>query len=98
MQINFNELDKTYLQLTTEGEIIKQEPEAKNWPSHIGPVGLVIERLQLEISILRIYGNKDCTAMADEALRFVAKNLSGTEANHQDQRPGQPIDNDNLRT
>ena len=27
-----------------------------------------VERLQREIRVLRQYGNKDCTAMADEAL------------------------------
>ena len=27
-----------------------------------------IERLRREVDVLRIYGDKDCTAMADEAL------------------------------
>jgi ABC-type phosphate transport system auxiliary subunit len=28
-----------------------------------------IERLREEVRVLRLYGNKDCTAMADEALK-----------------------------
>jgi len=28
-----------------------------------------VERLQREVDALRLYGNKDCTAMADEALK-----------------------------
>jgi len=31
--------------------------------------------LKREIDILRIYGNKDCTAMADEALEKINKDL-----------------------
>ena len=30
-----------------------------------------IERLREEVRVLRLYGNKDCTAMADEALQEV---------------------------
>lgn len=32
-----------------------------------------IKRLEREIELLRLYGNKDCTAMADEALSKEAK-------------------------
>jgi len=32
-----------------------------------------IKRLYREIELLRFYGNKDCTAMADEALAKEAK-------------------------
>lgn len=32
-----------------------------------------IKRLDREIEVLRLYGNKDCTAMADEALSKEAK-------------------------
>lgn len=28
-----------------------------------------IERLREEVQVLRLYGNKDCTAMADEAMK-----------------------------
>jgi hypothetical protein len=28
-----------------------------------------IERLREEVRVLRLYGNKDCTSMADEALK-----------------------------
>jgi cell division protein FtsB len=32
-----------------------------------------IKRLEREVELLRLYGNKDCTAMADEALAKEAK-------------------------
>ena len=32
-----------------------------------------IKRLESEVEMLRLYGNKDCTAMADEALAKEAK-------------------------
>ena len=32
-----------------------------------------IKRLEREVELLRLYGNKDCTAMADEALSKEAK-------------------------
>lgn len=32
-----------------------------------------IKRLEREVEVLRLYGNKDCTAMADEALSKEAK-------------------------
>jgi len=31
-----------------------------------------IERLREEVRVLRLYGNKDCTAMADEAMKEAA--------------------------
>ena len=31
-----------------------------------------IERLRDEVRVLRLYGNKDCTAMADEAMKKAA--------------------------
>ena len=31
-----------------------------------------IERLREEVRLLRLYGNKDCTAMADEAMKEAA--------------------------
>jgi hypothetical protein len=31
-----------------------------------------IERLRDEVRVLRLYGNKDCTAMADEAMKEAA--------------------------
>jgi hypothetical protein len=32
-----------------------------------------IKRLEREVELLRLYGNKDCTAMADEVLKKEAK-------------------------
>ncbi len=50
----------------------------KHWMKFRGAANFVIERLEgmeremerlrLEVEVLRIYGNKDCTAMADAAL------------------------------
>ncbi len=36
-----------------------------------------VERLRVEIEVLRLYGNKDCTAMADAELRRRAEPQSG---------------------
>ena len=50
-------LCKSIGDMTKENEALKQR----------------IKRLEREVELLRLYGNKDCTAMADEALAKEAK-------------------------
>lgn len=58
---------------------VHQEPATYNYdaaptdPAHGGKLTAeqateLIEALRLEVYVLRMYGNKSCTAMADEAL------------------------------
>ena len=46
----------------TDPEIYKLREQLKQSQARVA-------ELEREIGVLRIYGNKDCTAMADEALR-----------------------------
>lgn len=59
-------------------EIAKHENDAKYRQGVMAAQAASIEQLQVrvkeldrEIDILRLYGNKDCTAMADEAIKKI---------------------------
>jgi hypothetical protein len=68
-------------------EVFKLEDRIKRLEEELNYNGLVlqkiqherdgsnerIKRLEREVEMLRLYGNKDCTAMADEALAKEAK-------------------------
>jgi hypothetical protein len=64
-----------------DGEYSEWSPaKPQNWPAfarqierELNTARKRIKRLYREIELLRLYGNKDCTAMADEALAKEAK-------------------------
>lgn len=47
---------------------MESQPSGSKLPKLIYEVCKEVARLEREIEILRQYGNKDCTAMADEVL------------------------------
>lgn len=53
---------------------MKSEADERGLHTYVGmllSIGAAeIERLREEVRVLRSYGNKDCTAMADEALEL----------------------------
>ena len=61
------EAAETIIDLRLEIERLTKERDAAI--REIGPAFAEIERLKREVGLLRLYGNKECTAMADEALK-----------------------------
>ena len=84
-EANFELREGELRQRIKQLEAVVNDPEAlwTNWlrgtvklPSGIGDVRQYqdrIKRLRREVELLRLYGNKDCTAQADEVLKKEAK-------------------------
>ena len=74
MKIELDELDKDFLSRSHSQEEWRREHEAAllrcaSYWRHIEALRRDAERLREEVRVLRLYGNKDCTAMADAALK-----------------------------
>jgi hypothetical protein len=84
-EANFELREGELRQRIKQLEAVVNDPEAlwTNWlrgdvklPAGIGDVRQYqdrIQRLGREVELLRLYGNKDCTAQADEVLKKEAK-------------------------
>ena len=61
------------LRLIDPNQVLLMEPPHDTRYVHAGLIcheaAAEIERLREEVRVLRLYGNKDCTAMADEAMK-----------------------------
>ena len=69
------EVDRLKIQLSEERkrEFPTQSQRELSMALEIQTLIAKLEQLKLEIEILRRYGNKDCTAMADEALEKIGR-------------------------
>jgi predicted RNase H-like nuclease (RuvC/YqgF family) len=51
----------------------QQEEKIEELERQLNAANKRIKRLEREVELLRLYGNKDCTAQADEVLKKEAK-------------------------